>query len=64
MLSFVIMAGCATETKRYQVYKCEQPELKGPTWADVAILSVDQKAAIDICNILNGTSDYDPYEKK
>jgi hypothetical protein len=29
---------------------CSAPELKGKTWRDVAILTVEQKASIEECN--------------
>lgn len=66
ILFSVIMAGCATSAPKQKIYFCEKPQLKGPTWADVAILSVDQAAAIEICNTLNGLGSYEPYvtEKK
>lgn len=48
-----ITAGCQTRQSLAAV-PCEQPQLRGPSWADVAILSVEQKSAIDICNIRNG----------
>lgn len=61
MLSFVIMAGCAaSKTKTLPVaYRCDKPDLRGPTWADVAILSVEQSSAIDVCNIRNGVDVYE-----
>jgi hypothetical protein len=47
--------GC---TKRYIVTQldqtliknCSAPELKGKTWRDVAVLTVEQKASIEECN--------------
>lgn len=61
MLSFAITAGCGTTKARPfpQAYRCEKPELRGPTWADVAILSVEQSAAIEVCNIRNGVDVFD-----
>lgn len=65
MLSCSITVGCTGGSRVKQVvYQCDQPELRGPTWADVAILSIDQKASIEICNTLNGTSDYKLYRKE
>ena len=52
MLCFAITAGCANN--RPAVYSCSKPPLKGETWADIGILSVEQAAAIDVCNIRNG----------
>ena len=53
-----IMAGCPA-SRQVKPYKCEQPELRGDTWADVAILSIEQRAEIEKCNIRNGVDDYD-----
>ena len=57
-LSFVI-TGCATSGGELPIaYPCDKPPLRGETWADVAILSVEQAAAIDVCNIRNGVDTY------
>ena len=63
MLSFVIMGGClpTRHNAPTPAYRCDKPGLLGPTWADLAILSVEQAAAIDVCNIRNGV---DVYERK
>lgn len=54
-----ITAGCATSPEPFPTaVECEKPELRGDTWADIAILSVEQSAAIDICNIRNGVDTY------
>ena len=54
-----ITGGCATSPDVYPVaVECEKPPLRGETWADIAILSVEQSAAIDICNIRNGVDTY------
>ena len=57
-LSFAI-TGCATSGGELPLaYPCEKPTLKGDTWVDVAILSVEQSASIDVCNIRNGVDTY------
>jgi hypothetical protein len=56
MLSFAI-TGCRTIEQR-PAFPCDKPELRGDTWADVAILSVEQAAQIDVCNIRNGVDTY------
>lgn len=53
-----ITAGCQTTRPVVRAAECEKPELRGDTWADVAILSVEQASAIDICNIRNGVDTY------
>jgi hypothetical protein len=53
-----IMGGCQTTPKITRAAECEKPSLRGDTWADVAILSVEQASAIDICNIRNGVDTY------
>lgn len=66
MLSSAFTAGCATPSKTgiINAYQCEQPPLKGDTWADLAILSVEQKTAIDVCNIRNGVDPIDQANAK
>ena len=62
MLSFAIMGGCAIKpSPKVPAYRCDKPPLRGSTWADLAILSVEQASSIDVCNIRNGV---DVYERK
>ena len=56
---FLGITGCASRQIDYPVaHECVKPPLRGETWADVAILSVEQASAIDVCNIRNGTDTY------
>ena len=50
------ITGCATSSPDPTIYPCEQPSLQGETWADIAILSIEQRSAIEVCNIRNGVS--------
>lgn len=34
--------------------RCDEPELKGNTWADVGILAIEQREALRTCNVRNG----------
>jgi hypothetical protein len=34
--------------------RCDEPELKGDTWADVGILAIEQREALRTCNVRNG----------
>lgn len=62
---FLSITGCASRQIDYPVAKaCDKPTLRGETWADVAILSVEQASAIDICNIRNGTDTYNQARDK
>ena len=59
------ITGCASRQIDYPVaHECVKPPLRGDTWADVAILSVEQASAIDVCNIRNGTDTYNGASKK
>jgi hypothetical protein len=50
--------GCATN----KFIPCETPELRGDTYQDIIILSLEQAVALDECNLVNGTYDYVPNE--
>ena len=49
-LAFLTVFLTACASNRPVIEPCDQPELRGETWADVAILAVEQKAAIEVCN--------------
>ena len=34
--------------------RCDEPTLKGNTWADVGILAIEQREALRTCNVRNG----------
>ena len=34
--------------------RCDEPELRGETWGDVAIYAVEARAALRVCNARNG----------
>lgn len=54
LILLLILTGCAsTPYERVIATKCEQPELRGDTWADLAILAAEQRAAIESCNVAN-----------
>ena len=52
----VLMLGCLTlfltacATNKPLMQPCDVPELRGDTYRDLAILAVEQKAALEICN--------------
>ena len=49
------LTACATRpTITREPVRCDEPELKGSTWADIAILAVEQREALQTCNIRNG----------
>lgn len=54
LIVLLSLTGCATTSHSPPVvYRCEQPELTGETWADLAILAAKQRAAIEECNLRN-----------
>ena len=59
------ITGCASRQVDYPVaHECVKPTLRGSTWADIAILSVEQASAIDVCNIRNGTDTYNKAKRE
>jgi hypothetical protein len=51
LLPLLLLTACAT--RQAQAVKCEIPELRGDTWADVAVFAVEAKSELEICNARN-----------
>ena len=55
LLTIPFLTGCASRsTIRIEPVRCDEPVLQGDTWADVAVLAIEQREAILKCNLENG----------
>ncbi len=55
LLITLFSTACATNSpKLVKPFRCSEPELRGDTWADVAVLAIEQRDALRECNLKNG----------
>ena len=56
-LTLVCLSAClmlslsACGSRQIRIDECEQPELRGDTYSDLAVLAIEQKAALEICSL-------------
>lgn len=46
--------GHLSKIERIEPFRCNEPQIKGNTWADVAVLAIEQRDALRECNLRNG----------